>query len=198
MGHNFLILHYNIRSSVSNYDEFSVLLDTLKIQPEILVLTETLFTNGSCSEIPGYNGHHICRDARRGGRISIYVKNSTTSSAVSEYTYIRVIELNTVKLILNSRSSVMIIGAYRPGPRIEIPEFSVILGNISEMPGAALTYVVGDMNIDMLSSSGSVDEYCAILQSISFLPVITVPTRVADNTSTLIDYIWTNQLHEIV
>ena len=52
----------------------------------------------------------------------------------------------------------MIIGVYLPGSKIEIPEFNVVLCNVlSAMPGAAFTYAIGDMNVDMLSLSGSMD-----------------------------------------
>ena len=54
------------------------------------------------------------------------------------------------------------------------------------------------MNIDMFSPYGAMEEYYAIMQSASYLPVITEPTRVTDGTSSLLDHIWTTQLHEVV
>ena len=42
------------------------------------------------------------------------------------------------------------------------------------------------------------EEYSPVMESTSYLPVINEPTRVTENTSTLLDHIWTNQLHEVV
>ena len=54
------------------------------------------------------------------------------------------------------------------------------------------------MNVDLLNPDDYMEEYCATLQSVSYLPVITEPTRVTDTSITLIDHMWTNQLHEVV
>ena len=108
------------------------------------------------------------------------------------------IELNVIKLILNPRLSVQIVGMYRPPDR-NIHDFNVALGNVlTSLPRSTHVYMVGDMNIDLLDSDPLMEEYCAILQSASYLPIITEPTRITDHSATLIDHIWTNQLHEAV
>ena len=73
-GHNFSIVHLNTRSFSRNFDEFSILLDCLKWQPEVVVLSETWFSDDNCSESPGYEGYHVYRTDRGGGGVSIYVK----------------------------------------------------------------------------------------------------------------------------
>ena len=78
-------------------------------------------------------------------------------------------------------------------------EFNVTLGNyLATIPRATYTYIVGDTNVDLLEPNAVMEEYCAVLQSLSYLPVITVPTRVVGNSVTLLDHMWTNQLHEVV
>ena len=79
-GHDFSIVHFNVRSFTSNFDEFSILLEYLKWQPEVLVLSETWFAVDSCYDIPGYVGHHVYRADKRGGGVSIFVKDSIDST----------------------------------------------------------------------------------------------------------------------
>ena len=58
---NLLIVHHNIRSFNRNFDELSVLLDQINHRVDIIVLSETWFVEGSCEEISGFVGHHVCR-----------------------------------------------------------------------------------------------------------------------------------------
>ena len=118
------------------------------------------------------------------------------SSSVQEHTCVTdAVELNSVALTLNSRLTVHIIGVYRP-PAQSINEFNIALGNIAaSIPRSKLVYIVGDMNIDLLVPGDLMEEYCATLQSVSYLPGITEPTRVTTNSISLIDHIWTIQLH---
>ena len=55
-------------------------------------------------------------------------------------------------------------------------------------------YVCGDYNIDLLKI-GSNNGYCSFYENVlssSFAPKITLPTRMGDRTSTLIDNVYTN------
>ena len=114
-GHNFSIVHQNIRSFGHNVNEFNVLIDNLKFYPEILVLTETWFSTGTCTEILGYEGYHVHRGGRRCRGVSVFVKSGIQSYAVEEHTYVtNELELNSVELTVGSRLTVQIIGVYRP------------------------------------------------------------------------------------
>ena len=57
------------------------------------------------------------------------------------------------------------------------------------------TYLVGDMNIDLLKCSNHLKtgEYLESLFSHGFLPLITKPTRLTDHSTTLIDHIYANK-----
>ena len=55
-------------------------------------------------------------------------------------------------------------------------------------------YVCGDYNIDLLRINSN-NEYCSFYENVlssSFAPKITLPTRIRDTTSTLIDNVYTN------
>ena len=130
--------------------------------------------------------------------MSNYVQSHLVSCSVNESSYISdTLEANTVKIFLNPRLTVQVIGIYRPHRDKRV--FNNQIANIiSAIPRSTLVYIIGDMNIDMLSPCEAMEEYCSIMQSASYLPVITEPTRVTNDTSTLLDHIWTTQLHEVV
>ena len=56
--------------------------------------------------------------------------------------------------------------------------------------------IVSDFNVNMLNfeSHGQTNDYINNLISNSFLPVITLPTRINHQSATLIDHIWTNKV----
>ena len=60
------------------------------------------------------------------------------------------------------------------------------------------TYLCGDYNIDLLKVKIN-KHYCSYFDEIlsnGFFPKITLPTRIADHSSTLIDNIFTNNIDE--
>lgn len=63
----FIVFHHNIRSFNRNFDCLAVLLNQIDVNIDIIVLTETWFTEGLCAEIDNYIGYHVCRPERGGG-----------------------------------------------------------------------------------------------------------------------------------
>ena len=160
-GHNFSIVHFNSRSLACHYDDFIVLLDHLRWHPDIIVSTETWFSDDTCADIPGYNSYHVYRTDRRGGGVSIYVGDHLESHQVEELSYIsETLEVNTVKLTLNPRLTVQVVGVYRPHQNVIVfnNQISHIIANI---PRSTLAYFVGDMNLDLFTPNILMEEYCA-------------------------------------
>ena len=74
---NFNLFHKNIHSFNCNYDEFSVLLDSISNDVDALVFSETYFKQNQCSKIETYSDFHTVRStATLGGGVPIYVENS--------------------------------------------------------------------------------------------------------------------------
>ena len=91
------------------------------------------------------------------------------SCSVNESSYISdTLEVNTVKIFLNPRLTVQVIGIYRPHRDKRV--FNNQIANIiSAIPRSTLVYIIGDMNIDMLSPCEAMEEYCSIMQNTSYL-----------------------------
>jgi Txe/YoeB family toxin of Txe-Axe toxin-antitoxin module len=88
---------------------------------------------------------------------------------------------------------------YRP-PNTDINlflnEFNVILHKIKLEN--KIVYLTGDFNINLLNAASHLltEEFLELMYSYSFLPLINRPTRVTNNTATLIDNIWVNEFNE--
>ena len=69
-----------------------------------------------------------------------------------------------------------------------------ILGNINHKN--CEIQILADFNINMLNfeTHGLTNDYINSLISKSFLPIITMPTRINHQSATLIDHIWTNKV----
>ena len=192
---NFNIFSQNIRSFDKNYDALSVFLNNLNSEIEIIILTETWFSNFHSCDIEGYKSYHVFRSEKRGGGVSIYVRNTIKSVIVSEKSCMYdFIECLTVQ-VSGLSNSLSVVGVYRP-PSGDIDMFfEYIYSNLLEYSNSRSMLIGGDLNIDILESSNISDRLMNIFNSYNFYPLVTVPTRVTDNSSKCIDHIWYNSFN---
>jgi hypothetical protein len=84
----------------------------------VFVLTETWFSDSDCDGLDGYTAFHVHRGIRRGGGVSIYIRDSLgakvklITSFMSDH-----IELCVVNLHFPSNVFMNIVGVYRPPDR---------------------------------------------------------------------------------
>ena len=194
-GDNFNIFSQNVRSFDKNYDALSVFLNNLDSEIEIIILTETWFSNIYSCNIDGYNAYHVYRSEKRGGGVSIFVRNTITSVKISDKSYVSdFIECVNVQ-VFSSLNRLTIVGIYRP-PCGNIDNFlEYITSNFLECSKGYSMIISGDLNIDILESNDRGDRLMNILNSFNFYPLITVPTRVTDNSSKCIDHMWYNSFN---
>ena len=66
------------------------------------------------------------------------------------------------------------------------------LHNLNKSKG--IYYIVGDFNINLLNSNNNtvIKSYSNMIYSQGCLPIITQPTRITENSSALIDHVYTN------
>ena len=195
---NFCILHHNVRSFQRNYDELSALLDSSNLKPQVLVLSETWFTELSVVKLQCFRDYHSYRVNRRGGGLSIYVRESLKSSLISDMCSVQEeIEVCTMKIQVNSTTDYIIVGIYRPPDKAELPDFLAILTDriISNFRPSQPVVIIGDLNIDLLQPTPPELFFIETLRSFSYVPLVTKPTHVNVSTgaASLIDHIWSNQ-----
>ena len=192
------VITYNIRSFSANEETLFTLLDSLVSYPQIIVLTETWFSEDNKFEINGYNGYHTVRSDRRSGGVSVYVSKSLESQILSEITFIyNYIEICSVKIKLGSEYWYLL-GIYRPHSGTP-DEFLQCLSEILDIPEIhnKKVLITGDLNVDLLKECSSSEDLITFFQSYHFLPKISQATRFPTQNNinpTLLDHIWTNSL----
>jgi hypothetical protein len=75
-SNSLFIMHQNIRSFNKNIDEFLLYIAQLDRRIDMLVLSETWFSDCFCDGLDGYKVFHVHRGKRRGGGISIFVRET--------------------------------------------------------------------------------------------------------------------------
>ena len=119
-----LIIHHSIRSFMKNFNELGAFLHSLNKTVDVLILTETWFSDKKIVEIDGYTSFHSYRETKAGGGVSLYIKNCFASSCSLEFSQNNTIwEICSVKLNINSYMC-NIISIYRPPDKALIPMFN--------------------------------------------------------------------------
>ena len=194
------LLHLNIRSVPLHYTEFVSYLDTLNVHFKIIALSETAInSHHAIYRMPNYSIEMNHREKKKGGGTSIYIHNSL------QYTVRRELQLggdcNSVfieilKTSINTKCNLICGCVYRP-PFMSLKLFNEHLACVlGVLQGERqYVYITGDFNVNTLpiyNGGLARQEFINIFSSGFFCPLINRPTRVTQNSSTLIDNISCN------
>ena len=194
-------LHLNIRSLTKHFDNFQELLNSLDIRFKIIALSETrLITNSLAPHnlcIDGYSLVSNSTEASAGGT-AIYVCNSLNyrnrQDLSSDMYQSKKLESTFIEISRKGRKSV-VVGCIYKHPGMPVNEFADAYFaptsdkvNKERKKGVFL----GDFNINLLDfgKKKEVDKFIDTATSHNFFPTISLPTRITDSTSTLIDNIY--------
>ena len=198
----FAVFCFNIRSYHKNIDEFLATIDAFKNKIDVFILTETWLTNSTSSlcSIKGYNAYHSIRCFQTGGGVSVFVKDiycCHLNLCVNN----DVIEMVSAKVKLARNKCVEVVGLYRP-PSGNIYSFIHTLEETFDnlKPNLNPTIVGGDFNICLFKSDTDLaaESFSNMMSLYFFIPHITLPTREQNNSSSLIDHIWSNIPHQVI
>ena len=208
----FYSLSLNIESLNAKFNQFCALLEGLKnknCQIDAFLLQETWLTDSQCSgealnkyDIPGYHAISLgCKCGRKGG-LMIYLRDCYTfctrdlykTSKVWEGLFIDVTQKYNTEL----PNKISIANIYRP-PRDNnsnlsidnfLAPFSEIFSILTRENSTLITG--GDFNINLLqlNEREKYQEYFDLFVSNGSIPQITMPTRFAKKSATLIDHIF--------
>ena len=198
------LICFNIRSFNKNSEEFLAYLQNTNHIFDIIILTETwgkddthtLFT------IPGYNSLHNYRKNKRGGGVSLFIKDTYKYMPIDDFDNSdETIEtIGATIYYPKSNKSTKVLGVYRP-PSSNINDTTEKIGNIIANNSLQLTETViaGDFNICLLEENHSqqTTNFINKMREFFFRPLITRPTRFQNNSATVIDHIWTNSTSTI-
>jgi len=193
----FSIFCINIRSFNRNIDELLVFLRLINMDPTVIVITETWFSEDCTVELDGYCGYHVHRTGRRGGGVSVFVRNQFKSRAVEHWSSIRdEVELSTVELYLNGEV-VRIVGIYRPPDCDSLAFCDTIEAILSDIGSSKTAFIVGDFNMDLIDRTPVCSRFVDIMHASSFFPLVDVPTYYSySHSPSCLDQMWYNQMND--
>ena len=189
----------NIRSVPLHFTNCVSYLDTLNVHFKIIALSETdINSHHAIYRMPNHSIEMNHREKKKGGDTSIYIHNYL------QYTVRRELRLrgdcNSViveilKTSINTKCNIICGCVYRP-PFMSLQLFnehlSCVLGALQRI--FVYVYIPGDFNVNTppIYNGGIARQKFINIYSSDFLSLITKPTRVTQNSSTLIDNIYCN------
>ena len=187
------ILHLNINSFNANGDQMLAYLSRLSKKPQVLVISETRFSEEFHSNIEGYVAYHTFRPGIGGG-ISVFVDNGIKSEHLPELSiWNPCAEFCCVNVSPSSDIIITVLGVYRP-PHSNLNDFYTTFHNVfsSYFDASMNVILVGDFNVDTLSNTSSCVDYITNFMTKGYNALINKPTRVTldDVSSTCIDHLW--------
>lgn len=199
------LFHVNSRSLSKNLDNLVTTLSLLSIKFDIVAITETWLNSNSnphVFNIPGY--HFECRSRQgRAGGVALYLNDIFSYNVNDDFSIFEdgcfeslFIE---VQVQTNPNLKNIIIGViYRPPNQNNINKFlEYYERTVSQIVSKGFTcFILGDFNLDLLNKhSEYVQSFLNLNSTYLLYNLIDQPTRIAANSNTLIDNIFTNSIH---
>ena len=180
-------LSMNIRSLNKNYDSLVIFLQHLKVDIDVIILTETW--NGKFyreKHIPGYESFHTNFNHTQNDGIVIYIKESLSFLSVQEIAFP---EANCLQINIDSATSLLAV--YRSPSVNNINYFLESLDAIlCANKNTQNLFLCGDLNISIAGTlHPQSEEYLNVLMLHGLRPEIIHPTREYNSSSSCIDHV---------
>ena len=197
----FSLCHINIRSMKANLTSFEICLQNLEFEFSVIGITETWLTdsNSDLYNINGFNFVETHRTGRSGGGVGIFLRNNILYQIRSDLTlnneFSESIFIEIDKDLFTKNRNIIIGVIYRP-PNADLKLFNDDINELLDTLEREhkYCYLVGIYDINLLNYSKHAEttSFIDILYAHSFLSLINRPTRVAKESATSIDNIFTN------
>ena len=204
------VFHQNIESFGKNSNELISNLDCLNFTFDIICLTEVRRTSLALIEMvfPDYLIYLDNPTTAKGGVALLLKKNKFSNitelgpgtgfdlKGKCNCTHC-LIENKWLRFNINNQ--VVIIGGIYRHPKGNIEHFNNALNNVtSKINDNTLAIVLGDININLISENEKVQTYINNFLAKNFIPCITLPTRIRNYSTTLIDHIFIKNPRKLI
>ena len=204
-GCSLSMMFHNIRSARGpGLELFETEIRRWGVPWDIIGLAETWLDPESekLLRVKGYSSVCASRKVKSGGGVALLIKEGFIYRERGDLACFKegIIESVFVEIIREGNRKNEIIGTiYRP-PGGDINEFNNEVDQILAKIRGTNAYIMGDFNIDLLKNDSHrlTNEFLQGLYTRGFYPLISLPTRITDNSATLIDNIWTSNLEDVV
>ena len=197
---DFKLFHHNARSLNKNFDQLTAFLSTFKTKFDVLCFTESWLhdSNKKLFHFHNYKSYHSLRpEGIRGGGISIFISNKINNVTKINHLSQSNDVIESLFLDFHIKSKRFVLGTIYKPTKTRYDIFSnklvEIISSLS-LKSKDECIILGDFNIDLLKCSFNDDSqyFLNCMNSLSFIPLISKPTRITDTSATLIDNIFTN------
>lgn len=194
------LMSFNISSIPLHFDILSTqILDSLNFNFDIITICETRLNNqlSSLYLLDNYT-EFFQNKSTAGGGLVIFLRSYFQSIKLDELSF-QLPHVESLFIRITQPYQFIIGTIYRP-PNSSMPDFLISMETILQTLSCHAKlpcYVTGDFNINLLkhNSDNTVMELVNLFYSYFMFPVITKPTRVTQTSASLIDHIWTNNIH---
>ena len=200
MKNGLSMIHLNIKSLPGKLTDFMSFMENLDISFSCIAVTETWLSpdNADCYNIPGYNHVFLTRSDRQRGGVSLFIREDIEYTELNHMaTYESYVECIFVQIVINTKKYIVSV-VYHP-PNTSMKDFTCSLSEKLESlkQFSSNVYLLGDYNVDLLKTDSHKDsaDFLDMLFSHGFIPLINRPTRITEQTATIIDNIYTNNLN---
>ena len=200
-GNHLSLFHLNIKSLSKHYDELQIFLKSLEHKFSIVGLTETWLDENKHDlyDLPDYNCIYRYRAGRRGGGVSLCLRNGIPHTSRNDLEYfdseMESVFIEIESTVFDTKSNIIVGVTYRM-PDSSVDVFNKRMCDILNVvtKEKKICYLIGDLNIDLLKyeEHRPTSDFVDILYANNMFPLILKPTRVTDKSATLIDHIMTN------
>lgn len=202
----FSVLSNNIRSLNNKWDDFTEMIDNFKAKDfnfSAICLQEIWNVNPSFkTSLEGYCDLNYKTREGRGGGVGIFISSKFDFEVINKISLFKsnIFESLFVKIFITASKYVIVGSIYRP-PHSNIKEFNDNLNKIfcqittdSQLKHFDDLIICGDFNLNLLNNINTVDFMDTMFNQHLF-PTISKPTRVNENSATLIDNIFVQNIN---
>lgn len=181
------LIHLNIRSIRTNFDEILVLLNCLSHNLDFIILSEIWINDFEVSmyNIDNYNCFAQCRSENKSGGIITYVNKKLDFMKISD---VKLLSCEIV-ILYSKTFDLCLIALYR-SHSYSIEFFNSELNLVLSHLNYKNIILVGDINIDISLNNINISSYLDQLAFYGFDSYVNIPTRVTRETSSCIDHIF--------
>ena len=190
-----VIAHINIRSMRNKVDELQLLLKKLSI--DIMCVSETWLTDtitDNTANIAGYDITRCDRISNSYGGVAILIRDNLVHKIRDDLKTEKSMEILWIEVQYQFNKTILVTYVYRP-PTASVAYFNDMVDTIEKAHNTDKHMVIlGDMNYNYVFDETMSENPICLLDNMFLLKqLIDAPTRVTENSSSLIDIILTNE-----
>ena len=197
-----ILMHLNIPSLNKNINDLHIFISTLPFKPDVISLSEARVDQPLQNiDIEGYNLVHVKPKYGQAGGVAVYTTVRLCFAQMNSFP-LHGSESIWLKVQHQNDSKTFVIGTIYRHPQESVDLFVDFSQCLEKLTNDNSTfYILGDINININKGafeSSQAKNYTNATTSSGAISVVTLPTRVTNNSSTVIDHIITNDLNHHV